>query len=151
MKNRYSCIRGVAVVFLAAASTIAVFAQETKTKSDLSRSFKKFDLVRLDAANAEAAGTSQKKIKIHADGRDFELAIAPNDVRSERYFAEDTQTLGTLPAEAVTANTYKGKISGDPSSEVRVTLDGSKVTGFFQSGSQRYFIEPARKYSKTAS
>ena len=55
-----------------------------------------------------------------------------------------------MPAEAPTINTYKGKISGDSSSEVRLTLDGNKVTGSFQSGSTPYFVEPARKYSGTA-
>jgi hypothetical protein len=46
--------------------------------------------------------------------------------------------------------TYKGSIVGKPGSEVRISINGMKIEGFFTVGRDRYFIAPASKYSKAA-
>lgn len=150
MKLRYSCIRGAVALCLAAIASAAVFAQETRTRSEISRKFKKFDLVRLDSAEVNRENVAGRGLTLRAAGRDFELQLTPRDLRAPGYRAEETTTVGLFPTEAAVVSTYKGKISGEAASEVRVTIDGSNVTGFFQSGKERFFVEPARKYSDAA-
>ena len=151
MKIRFSCIRGAAAMLVMASAAVAVFAQETRTRTDLLRSFRKFDLVRVAPARMRGEQAAERRLNVRADGRDFELVIEPYDLRSERYRADDTRYLGSFPAEPAVINTYKGKIAGLPVSEVRLTLDEGSVSGFFQAGFERFFIEPAKKYSDAAS
>src|SRR5436305_2302118 len=46
--------------------------------------------------------------------------------------------------------TYKGFVDGDPSSSVRVSIDDSKIEGYFVVNGERLFVEPARKYTNLA-
>jgi hypothetical protein len=54
-----------------------------------------------------------------------------------------------LRQKAVT--TYKGKVLGEESSDVRLTIDAQGISGFFVSLGERYFVEPASRYSEAAS
>ena len=58
--------------------------------------------------------------------------------------------IGVSNLSRPSVNTYKGTITGAPDSKVRLTIDDEKVEGFFDDGSVRRFIEPARKYSPLA-
>ena len=53
MNKRYACFLGLLVVCLFALSPTLVNAQNSKIRSDLSRSFTKFDLVKPAAAHAK--------------------------------------------------------------------------------------------------
>ncbi|MBA2333631.1 MAG: VCBS repeat-containing protein [Blastocatellia bacterium] len=147
MKTEYACFKGIMVVCIAAFTSLNVFAQEAKTRSDLTRSFEKYDLIRLEAARGDS---SFRKLTVQADGRHFELALTPNDMRSARYRAEDTRIPGRFTMESPVVNTFKGKITGIENSEVRLTIDSGGVKGFFDDGSDRFFIEPASRYSAFA-
>lgn len=130
--------------------TAAFFAQDDPLRNDLSKSFRKFDVVRTNAGRSARSGESEKTLTVQADGRSVDLKIVPNDIRSARYRAENTGAEGNSHLERQPANTFKGKISGQDNSEVRLTIDGDNIEGFFAEGSNRFFIEPARKYSRLA-
>lgn len=121
-------------------------AQTPELKDDLRNSFSKVNVARLDPRK-ERDG---KTIRLQAEGRTFELVVSPNDIRSSRYRAEDTNMIGVSLLDAPPVNTYKGRIAGEDSSEVRLTINGAKVEGFFQGAHGRLFIEPAAKYSRLA-
>jgi len=143
MNLGYSFIRGLLVICVVSVTSFTVIAQETKTRSDLSRSFAKFDLVRIISA-------SDQKLKLRAAGRDFELNLTPNNMLSARYRAEDTGYLGDVPLAAPRLIPYKGKIKGEAVSEVRVTIEEERIQGFFRADGEKYYIEPARRYSDSA-
>ncbi|HEY8562336.1 MAG TPA: FG-GAP-like repeat-containing protein [Pyrinomonadaceae bacterium] len=115
-------------------------------KNDLGRAFSDAQVVRLNARDAKA----QQRLSLAAGDKNFELSLTPRDLRAARYAAEDTTSVGTRRLEKTPVTTYKGKIGGDAESEVRLTIDDSGIEGFFVSNRQRYFIEPARKYSALA-
>ena len=146
MKASSFCARVTSLLSLVSLFAISSFSQSSDLNTDLRSSFAKFDVTRINRASAGGAET----LTVRAAGRTFELIVTPNDLRSRRYRAEDTNMIGvtTLPNQPVT--TYKGKIAGEPSSEVRLTIDGIKVEGYFEGAGGRLFIEPAAKYSPNA-
>ena len=150
MKASSFCARVSSVFVFAALFAISAIAQSTDLKNDLQSSFTKFELVRINAGDQLRSEGESKRLSIQAGGKSFELVVAPNNLLSSRYRAEDTNMIGVSALGRPAVNTYKGKISGTEDSEVRLTIDGTKIEGFFQDASGRLFIEPASKYSRFA-
>jgi hypothetical protein len=126
-----------------------IFGQSEQLKNDLKSSFAKFDVVRVKSG--EALGGSQSSFSIRTEEKDFHLILTPRDLRSPRYRAENTTASGRQALESAQAiTTFKGKISGDENSQVRISVENSKIEGFFISGREKFFIEPARNYSRYA-
>jgi hypothetical protein len=126
------------------------FAQNSQVREDLSRTFKKFDLARIASADTECINNSSQKLSLVANGEKLELDVVPNDLRAPNYKAEDSGPMGSRSVAAPEVNTFKGTVVNKPGTEVRLTISGSKIEGFFTVGSERYFVEPASKYSKLA-
>ncbi len=140
----------LSILFVISASFLSVSGQSAAVRSDLARAFKDFSLARLDSRSvARSAGTTQT-FGLSFGGREIELRLTPRELRAARYVAEDTWIAGTriLPQTAIT--TYRGSIAGDPGSSLRLTIDDSKIEGYFVTGGETYFIEPATNYSKSA-
>lgn len=150
MKASIFCARFYFLFLLALLLVVPAAAQGDDLQSDLQKSFRKFDLVRIDSGDALRSNGEQKTLRLHADGKSYELVVTPNDLRSRRYRAEDSNGFGMTTLPAVPVTTYKGTISGEPSSKVRLTIDGVRVEGFFDNAGRRLFIEPATKYSPYA-
>lgn len=147
MKIGYACVKGLVFLCVLTLTSLSLFAQDSRTRSDLSRSFERFDLVRV--AKTRTTDT-ERTLNVRAAGRNFELKITPNDIISDRYRATDTQSVGEVELGMPVVNTFKGKIAGETNSEVRLTIEGSDVIGFFDANGDRFFIEPASRYSDSA-
>jgi hypothetical protein len=147
MKIRNTCGIGLLAVCLLAVAPFMASAQDTKVREDLSRSFGKFDLTR---PTVERPSGDVEKLRLRAGGQSVEMEVWRNEMLSPAYRAEDTTSLGTAPAEIPMVNTYRGRIAGRPDSEVRLTIEASEVEGFFDLAGQRFFIEPAKRYSANA-
>ena len=128
----------------------AAIGQSTKVREDLAASFSKFEVARISSASAESINGSSQTIAFSLNGEPVQLSVTVNDLRAPNYRAEDTGPVGSHPLGAPEINTYKGVVLGRPGSEVRLTIAGSRVEGYFNYGSERFFIEPALKYSKAA-
>src|SRR5688500_2928629 len=150
MKARSFCAQMASLLVFVAFSTLTSFAQSSDLKPDLQSSFSKFDLVRIDTGDELRTSREGKTLTIRAGDKNFELVVTLNDLRSRRYRAEDTNMIGTSTLAAPSVNTYKGVVAGEADSEVRLTINGVKVEGYFESASGRLFIEPASKYSSFA-
>ncbi len=124
--------------------------QNDLLKNDLNKSFEKFDLVRINTQQAVNDFESGKMLKIQTNERKFDLVLERRDMRPARFRAEDTGVNGVRRLERNSVSTFKGYISGETNSKVRLSLDGEKVEGFFVSEGTRFFIESAKKYSKQA-
>jgi Metallo-peptidase family M12 len=135
-------------VFFALFFAFSAFAQDLQ--SDLSRSFVKYDLVRIESQAARRAAEGGQTLSIKTAEKNFELVLTPRDLRAARYKAEDTGLMGARQIESGAVTTFKGKISGETDSQVRLTIDGEKIEGYFGSNGKRLFIETARKFSSFA-
>jgi hypothetical protein len=127
-----------------------VSAQREELKSDLGRAFKKSSIVRLNAREAARQARADRTISIPTANKNFELSLTPRDLRAVRYYAENETADGRRALEKSALTTFKGKVAGDAQSQVRLTIDESGFEGYFGSNSERFFIEPARKYSEFA-
>ena len=131
--------------------TVSVSAQNGDLQSDLRTSFKKFKLARLDAGAALRNAQTRQAVTIPTVNGSFELNLMPHDLRTRNYRAEATTADGVIALEKTPVKTFKGKISGETQSEVRLTIDGATIEGYFLTANgERFFIEPARRYSKFA-
>jgi hypothetical protein len=150
MKMSIFPLRVCVLLAVLALSAVPVFSQTVDLKNDLRSSFTKVDIVRIDLGGELRSEGANKRLTIQTEGRTFELVVEPNNILSSRYHAEDSSTIGMSPVARPTVQTYKGTIVGETNSEVRLTIDGVNVEGFFQNSGGRRFIEPASRYSSFA-
>ena len=131
--------------------SVTAFAQINNVQNDLNKSFKKFNLVRFNENGGLRNVEAGQSIVIPTTDKNFELNLTPHDLRTAAFRAEETNQTGSFPLERSAVTTYKGKIAGENSSKVRLTIDGSKIEGYFMTATgRRFFIEPATNYSKAA-
>ena len=154
MVTIYPRLRDVCVFFAAAlvfsVFSVNVFAQNDNLTNDLKHSFSKFDLVH-QYKNSLRGDGAQKTLVLRTAEKTFELNLTPRDLRAARYRAENVTVMGTEILEREPVSTYRGTISGDEKSQVRLTIDNNGIEGFFAAGGSRFFVEPARNYSAFAS
>ena len=143
-------VRFLIFSFLLFASFTAATAQNAKVNEELSRSFKKFNVVRIYGTPTESLNGNGEKLNLSIDGEPVELNVTPNDLRAPNYRAENTGPAGSTRIEGPAVTTFRGKVSGLDDSEVRLTIDADRTEGFFRMGTDRYFVEPASKYSSFA-
>ncbi|HKG80039.1 MAG TPA: M12 family metallo-peptidase, partial [Pyrinomonadaceae bacterium] len=118
---------------------------------ELSRHFRKYDLIRMDPARVAAQVRSKGKLLIKSSARDFDLQLTPHDMRSADYTAQVIDADGVrhqLPKSEV--NTYKGEVKDSPRAQARISLTERGVEGAIITKQGRYFFQPARSLSKQA-
>lgn len=127
------------------------FGQSDKLQADLNGSFKKFGLVKLNKQTARKQVETIQRLSIATTDRNFELNLIPNDLRAPGYKAQDNGDNGlqTL-AKGEEVTTFKGKVAGEADSDVRMTVSGAAIEGYVQVKGEKFFVEPAQKYSKFA-
>ncbi len=138
------------VLFFVFVCVVAVFGPSAGSSSDLSNSFEKFNLVRLNNQETLQRVETGDSLTISIDEKKFELKLTPQDLRSSRYRAEDVNAGINRSIEKSEVTTFKGKVAGQVDSEVRLTIDGAKIEGFFEADGEKFFVEPARNYAPTA-
>ncbi len=62
--------------------------------------------------------------------RSLRLSVSPHDLRAPFYRAEDTHHLGTSEILRTSVTTYKGIVSGEAGSHVRLTISEGRIEGF---------------------
>ena len=141
--------KGMAAFFVVMSCVYAAFGQSDRAKQDLGRSFRKFDLVRI-SSDAAVRAAGNRRLSLNAQGRNIDLDLTPNDIRSSRYKSEDSANPGLKYGPDSSVTTFKGAVAGENGSQVRVLIDGSKVEGYFVTKGERLFIEKANKYTNQA-
>ncbi|MGQ0542057.1 MAG: FG-GAP-like repeat-containing protein, partial [Blastocatellia bacterium] len=121
------------------------------TKNELYRSFSRYDLNRVSNGESLHTTASGKSLILNASGRQYVLAVSPHEIRSQNYRAEDTGPAGVRNIERSRITTFKGSVIGESGSRVRLNLNEGKIEGYFEVSGERFFVEPARKYSEFAS
>ncbi|HEX8638679.1 MAG TPA: M12 family metallo-peptidase, partial [Pyrinomonadaceae bacterium] len=132
-------------------STITAFGQEGLEK-DLKKSFRNYDLVKLDNKVVAEKAKTQQAIEVQAYGRYFRFVLTPNDLRAKNYRAVESGDAGERELKQSEVTTYKGKLSGDDESEVRFNISEGNIEGFIYTGSnEKFFVTKAERFSKNAS
>ena len=107
----------------------SAFAQNART--DLEKYFTDFNLVKLDKSEIVEKSKTGDSVRVAG----FEFSISPRDL----FVGSDE------------VKTFRGKIIGNPDSEIRLSVDENGVKGYIFDGETRFYIEPAAKFSTKAS
>ncbi len=151
MSKSISLQKFIYCLFCAVCFSVVTYGQSRNLQNDLSGSFVKFDLVRLNPQAAGRNAEARRSLTISTAERSYELELTPRDLRAANYRAEDTGLIGVRQVERGEITTFKGNIAGETNSEVRLTIDGAKIEGYFFNAGDKFFIEPAQKFSRRAS
>lgn len=146
LKNLYFPQKFPLVLFFIFVFTEAAFGPTGSSQSDLTRFFEKFNLVRLSYQETWQKAETGIPLVISFDKKEFELNLTRRNLLSSRYRAEDAATEENRSDEKSEAMTFKGKVSGQTDSEVRLTIDEAKIEGFFEADGERFFVEAVRNY-----
>ncbi len=147
--NKKKTIKFCFALWCATVFSISVFGHTLE--SDLKWSFNKFSVVRINNREALRKAKSGIPLNVQFDGKNFQFVLKFNDVRSADYKAEYTDQKGRYNLPKGEVFTYQGTIVGHPHSLVALTIDGTKIEGYFATKTEDFFIESAKNYSFRAS
>jgi hypothetical protein len=151
MSKSFSFNKIVSICIYTLTLTVLAFGQGENIQNDLNKSFKKFNIVRFNDNGELRRAESRQSIIVPTADKNFELNLTPRDLRTAAFRAEETNQMGSFPLERSAVTTYKGEIAGESGSKVRLTIQDSKIEGYFMTATgRRFFIEPATNYSKAA-
>ncbi|HEX6187234.1 MAG TPA: M12 family metallo-peptidase [Pyrinomonadaceae bacterium] len=118
---------------------------------ELSKLFRKYDVLKLDPAIAAAQIRRTGKLLLGTSAGQFDLKVAPHDLRSADYVAQAIGSDGIAQQLARTpVHTFKGEVRGLPQAQARLTIEPDSIEGSIITKSERYFIQPARALSRAA-
>jgi hypothetical protein len=151
MPETFYYIRNVFfTAFFVCTFTVFSFGQSAKLRTDLNESFKKFDLIKLNSQKTLGQVQTIRSLSIPTAAGKFELNLVPNDLRAAGYRAQDTSEKGVQTLQKGEVTTFKGKVAGEADSDVRMTISDMAIEGYVEVAGERFFVEPAQKYSRLA-
>ena len=119
---------------------------------DIDKLLRRYDKLELDPASTENQVQQTGRLFLPTSEGGFEIALTPHDMRAERYRAQETLDGGIVrELERGQVRTYKGSVAGIPGAQARFTIDKNTFEGLVITPGQIYFIEPAKRYSASAS
>jgi metallopeptidase family M12-like protein/pre-peptidase len=144
-----------------AISTIGKIQQETaklvgnrlqqRDDPEIAKTLKKYDLVKLDRVELASQMDRNGRILLETSAGNFDLELTPHDLRSQDYQSQSIGADGIARRLPITpVKTYKGRVNGSSRAQARMTLTKMGIEGIVITGSDRYFLQPARSLSKTA-
>jgi len=112
---------------------------------------RKYDLLKLDPGTAASQVRRNGKLLLGTSEGQFDLQLAPYDIRSQDYAAQVIGADG-VPHKLMRTpvNTYKGQVKGHPRAQARMTIENDTLEGVIIMEGERYFLQPARALSKAS-
>jgi hypothetical protein len=118
---------------------------------ELSRHLRNYDLIKMDRFAAATQIRNRGQLLLKTSRQDFDLQLAPNDLRSPDYSAQVIGADGgARKLQKVVPNTFKGTVKGNVRAQVRMAVSEGSLEGVIITETNRYFIQPARALSRAA-
>jgi len=150
--NHYAvlCLTGALVISLYDLPAASSQTQK-RFKHDLETVVRDYELLELDPARVLEQVRRTGELSLTSSEGAFHLVLTPHDMRAENYRAEEVLDGGVVRAVAPGAvRTYKGIVRGMEGAQARFTIDGETIEGLIITRGQKYFVEPAARYSPSA-
>lgn len=132
--------------------TLSSNADQERDILELSKTFRKYDLLKFNPKAAVSQIRRTGKFVLKTSERVFDIRLFSHDLRSKDYVSQVIGSNGvarTLPR--VSVDMYKGFVRDLNGAQVRLTIADNSIEGAIITKTGRYFIQPARSFSKTAS
>ena len=118
---------------------------------EISKALKRYDLIRLDRAELKSQMQKNGRLLLKTSAGDFDLALTPHDLRSQDYQSQIIGADGIARRlAAAPVKTFKGSVKGSSRAQARMTVTDLGLEGIIITESDRYFLQPARTFSKSA-
>jgi hypothetical protein len=157
MNRKYprATMPALALCLLAAAAMLASPAASgqkgSRASEEISQVLESFEMVTLDPADILRDVREDGALTLPTAHGVFNLEVTPYDVRSDDYRAVAAGPGGVMTELGRTpSNSWRGKLSGQEGTVVRLYLDGQKVQGVIITPGRTFFVEPARDLSAAA-
>ncbi len=136
-----------------ATNSVPVVNQGARDKrQDIAQVLRRHDSLVLDPQQVEEQVRRTGRLSIPTAAGTFDLGLAPHDMRAANYEAEVSLDGGEVRSiDQGPVRTYKGTVAGMVGAQARFTIDGNIVEGLIITPSDLYFVEPANRYSGSAS
>jgi hypothetical protein len=134
-------------------SSPAAMNQDGKPfRQDVAKVLKRHDSVELDTQRVAEQVRLTGRLSLPTAEGTFELSLVAHDMRAPDYRAEVSLDGGEVrPLDQGSVRTYKGTVAGMEEAQARFTLDENTLEGLIITPSDLYFVEPANRYSGSAS
>jgi hypothetical protein len=115
-------------------------------REQLNRIFEDHQELELDLRQVtrEVAATGQVALKLRGEHYDLQLEL--NDLRDPEFRSTRMTDQGLVESPPEPVSTYKGKVAGDPASEVRLTIQPDLFFGYVLTNDDWFFIDPLAKF-----
>ena len=131
---------------------VSQLVQDRTPNEELSKHFRKYDLIKMDPSAVAAQVRRNGRVVIKSSLRDFDLQMSPHDMRSPDYSAQVIDSKGVAhPLPKLEVTTYKGYVKGLADAQARMSLTERGIEGAILTKQGRYFLQPAQTISKSAS
>src|SRR2546427_245945 len=129
----------------------SVSSHNVRLEQELASHFLQHQTVKLDAAQAAAQVQQTGRLSLATGDVSFDLELTPHDLRGAGYRAEEFGDNGLVRRiDTGPVRTFKGQVQGIEGGQARFTIDRSVVEGMIITPEERYYVEPASRYSKAA-
>ncbi len=119
---------------------------------ELERQFSSYSLFRTDFKNAykKLKRSDQLEIALNIEGLiKSRISLTERNLLSSDYKAYELGEDGLIEKELSIIKNYKGNIIGDPTSDIRMSLDGNMLYGYIKKGKETIWIEPAKSFDES--
>ena len=124
--------------------------QEKPYRQDVDRVLRRYDMLELEPDAIVQQVRENGALSIPTSEGSFDLKLVLHDMRSPDYKAEVTLDGGEVRSLGrPISRTYKGIVKGRDA-QARFTIDENVVQGLIITPAQRYYVEPANRFSRSA-
>jgi Metallo-peptidase family M12/Domain of unknown function (DUF4214)/Reprolysin family propeptide len=118
---------------------------------ELTKHFRRYDVVKFDRDAAAKQVKNRGRMILKTSHGNFDLEFSPYDLRSSDYSSQEIGADGVAHKQPTApVNTFRASVKDNPRAQARMSLGADGLEGAIITGTDKYFIEPARSLSKTA-
>ena len=129
----------------------AATVQGRSQDPELTKRFRRYDVVKFDRDAAASQVKNRGRMILKTSHGNFDLEFSPYDLRSSDYSSQEIGADGVSHKLAkAPVNTFRASVKGNARAQARMSLGANGPEGAIITGTDKYFIEPARALSKTA-
>src|SRR5262245_32773476 len=128
----------------------AMAAQQVNQEPDVNAMFYKYELLELNLEETARAARTMGRVALQLKGVKYDLELEQNNLLAPGYRAVITTDTGEVEEAPAEVNTYRGRVVGEDESDVRLLIQDDMMSGYIRSKREWLFIDPLRKYNRSA-
>ena len=113
---------------------------------DINALFYDYELLNLDLKEMAGAARTNGRVSLPVKSGSYDLELEPNEILAPGFRAVMTTGTGMIEETLTEVHTYRGRITGQPDSDVRLLIHRDLISGYLRTGTEWVFLDPLSKY-----